>query len=426
MACLPLGGVAWQRSSRSLKRCLLTFAQTHHIFLELNLRLGDDFIMTPRPRKASCLLFVPMKALAAFAAAPAQAGPATLSTPRFDLHFAADGRPASLKSKADGQELLAVNVPGHGFYVLPRDNVPLRFEQLKIEDGELVAACGGGLPRVTFGVHGAESYLALHIERIEALPASPQYCMHFQMELIRPVRAFELDCMTEARGGMKVAADGRHIWNRNPLDQPAVNEDNLPGWGRRLKMTRRRGVGTWVTGDSSGAILTFQIPGGDYVVPLTFTGRRSIEIPKAQAAWANGHWGWRMGGKRSYYENVNWLKLGFGLIPPRTNARVSVEGLTALSEIATELRNPVLFAGNTKWKLKGTHASGQYLSWKGGMTAAVCDANVNRIAELSVAAEGSLAPTGEFDCHISADEGPPPPWIEMQLTTRDAPLIVRD
>lgn len=91
----------------------------------------------------------------------------------------------------------------------------------------------------------------------------------------------------------------------NPLDNAVVNEDHLPEWGRILNMTKQRGIGMWVTGDGSGAILTFQIPGGDYVVPLTFTGRRYIEIPNAQAAWANGHWGWRMGSKRCYYERVN-------------------------------------------------------------------------------------------------------------------------
>ncbi len=212
----------------------------------------------------------------------------------------------------------------------------------------------------------------------------------------------------------------------NPLDQPAVNEDNLPEWSRSLKMTQRRGIGMWVIGDGSGAILTFQIPGGDYVVPLTFTGRRYIEIPNAQVAWSNGHWGWRMGSKRCYYEQVNWCKIGFGMIPPRTNPRASVEGLTALGEIATELRNPVLHAGETRLAIQGTVASGQYLTWEGGPTAAVYDANWNSVAELPVIDKGFLAPNGEFDCQITADEGAHMPWMELQLMTRDAPMLVPD
>ena len=226
----------------------------------------------------------------------------------------------------------------------------------------------------------------------------------------------------------RFSADGEAlvVEANNPLDQPVVNEDNLPEWSRNLKMTQRRGIGMWVIGDGRGAILTFQIPGCDYVVPLTFTGRRYIEIPNAQVAWSNGHWGWRMGSKRCYYEQVNWCKLGFGIIPPRTNPRASVEGLTALGEIATELRNPVLHAGGTKLEINGTVTSGQYLTWGGGATATICDANWNQVAELPVKADGFLMPTGELDCRVTADEGADLPWLEIQLMTRDAPTIVPD
>lgn len=213
---------------------------------------------------------------------------------------------------------------------------------------------------------------------------------------------------------------------QNPLDKPVVNEDGLPEWSRSLSMTGRRGIGMWVTGDGSGAILTFQIPGGDYVVPLNFTGQRYIEIPNAQVAWAAGCWGWRMGSKRCYYERVDWCKLGFGMIPPRTNVRASIEGLTALAEIPVELRNPVLHAGGTNLELTGTIASGQYLTWEGGTTATVYDPNWNRVAELPVKAEGFNAPAGEFDCQITADEGAALPWLELQLMTRDAAAIVPD
>lgn len=212
----------------------------------------------------------------------------------------------------------------------------------------------------------------------------------------------------------------------NPLDEPAVNEDTLPEWSRTLNMTQRRGIGMWVTGDGSGAVLTFQIPGGDYVVPLTFTDRRYIEIPNAQVAWASGHWGWRMGSKRGYYDRVNWLKLGFGILPPRTNARVSVEGLTALQEIPTDLHNPIVHTGSAALKLQGTVASGQYVTWEGGPTATVYDANWNRVAEIPAVAEDFLAPAGEFECRITADETAPAPWLELQLMTRDAPIVIPD
>ena len=212
----------------------------------------------------------------------------------------------------------------------------------------------------------------------------------------------------------------------NPFDHPLVNEDNLPEWSRTINMTARRGVGMWVTGDGSGAVLVFQIPGGDYVVPLTFMDRRYIEIPNAQAAWADGAWGWRMGSKRSHYERVQFLNLGFGYIPPRSNVRGAVEGLTALQEIPTELHNPVMHAGDAKLEVQGAVASGQYLTWEGGPTATVYDSNWNHMGNLPVIADGFLIPTGEFECRITSDEEGTLPWLEIQLMTRDIPIVISD
>jgi hypothetical protein len=76
--------------------------------------------------------------------------------------------------------------------------------------------------------------------------------------------------------------------------------------------------------------------------------------------------------------------------------------------------------------VKGTISSGQYLTWEGGAAATVCDANWNRITELPVIAEGFAVPTGEFDCQLTADEGNPSPWLELQLMTRDEPIVVPD
>ena len=142
--------------------------------------------------------------------------PVLLDTPIFSLQFASDGRPASFRTKSGGKEGLITNDPGLGFYLLSRDNVPMRFDHLTFQGEKLVASCGGGLPRVTFGVHRDKSYLAFRVERLEGVPASPEYSMHFEMKLTQPVRAFELDYMTEARGGNVVKVDWRHLWNRNP------------------------------------------------------------------------------------------------------------------------------------------------------------------------------------------------------------------
>jgi hypothetical protein len=210
----------------------------------------------------------------------------------------------------------------------------------------------------------------------------------------------------------------------NLLDRSVVNEDHLPEWSRTLNMIRRRGIGMWVTGDGSNAVMTLQIPGGDYVLPLDFTGRRYVEIPNAQVAWSTGYWGWRMGSKRSYYDAVTWLKIGFGLLPPQTSARVMVEGITALQETATQLENPVFHAGNTKLAVAGAIASGQYLVWDGGANARVYDPNWNLVTELPVSATDFSTPTGEFDFRVEGEGGAP--WLELQVLTRDVPIVVPD
>ena len=136
--------------------------------------------------------------------------------------------------------------------------------------------------------------------------------------------------------------------------------------------------------------------------------------------------GLRMGSKRSYYERVNFLKLGFGYIPARTNVRVEIEALTALQEIATELRNPVVCAGGAKLEIHGSVPSGHYVTWEGGPTVAVHDPNWNHVVDLPVASDAFSVPSGEFEIRIDSGEQTIPPWLELQLMTRDEAIIVPD
>jgi hypothetical protein len=192
-------------------------------------------------------------------------------------------------------------------------------------------------------------------------------------------------------------------------------------------MSHHRGIGLWVTGDASQAILLVQIPGGDYVIPIDFTGRRYIEIPNSQVAWAEGRWGWRMGSKHAHYEAVNWIKMGFGMLPPKSNVRVTVEGLTALREVDTQLKDAVLHFGDESLTIHGAVPSGSYLTWDGGQTAVLYDANWNKTGTLSVTGNLRNAPEGQFEFRLTSIETTaPPPWIDLQLLTRGAPILVED
>lgn len=228
------------------------------------------------------------------------------------------------------------------------------------------------------------------------------------------------------KGDVSIEADGDGLLlgASNVTDGVIVHEDQLPEWSRTLNMTRHRGLGLWVTGDQSGAMLTIQIPGGDYIVPIDFTGRRYFEIPNAQVAWSTGYWGWRMGSKRTYYGDVPWLKMGFGMLPSKSHPRVRVDGLKALREIATEIRNPVLRIGDASLKITGLLASGQYLVWNNEDKCEVFDANWQQIQTLPVIRDGFSCPSGEVEFNIDADAGKVYPWLEVQLLTRDDPIVV--
>jgi hypothetical protein len=212
-----------------------------------------------------------------------------------------------------------------------------------------------------------------------------------------------------------------------PAGEKAVWENSeLPSWGSELDMSGRRGVGLEVNGDGSGATLLIQVRGHgmrDYAVPIDFTGRRWIEIPNGEVAWAQGCWGWRMETKSCNYEKIGAVHLGFGFVPPRSKPSVTVARLQALAEIPVTLTNPVLTLGTRRVTMMGTVSSGEYLEYQGGDTASVCDANWNPLRTMSVSGAGEI-PTGNLTVALDAASTGPKPWLEIQITTQGEPMVV--
>jgi len=191
-------------------------------------------------------------------------------------------------------------------------------------------------------------------------------------------------------------------------------------------MSARRGIGMEIDGDGSGATLLVQIRGKgtrDYTVPIDFTGRRWIEIPNGEVAWAQAEWGWRMLTKHCNYDTVSMVNLGFGYIPPLTKPTVTVSRLQALAEIPVTLTNPMLTLGTRRVTVTGTVSSGEYLEYKGGETASVYDANWNLLRTLGISGSGEI-PTGRLAVSLDAASSGPKPWLEIQITTRGEPMIV--
>jgi hypothetical protein len=223
--------------------------------------------------------------------------------------------------------------------------------------------------------------------------------------------------VTDEGGALRLTAENTGAKESWELKQ-------LLEWNCGVDMTCSRGIGMRVTGDGSGAILIVQIPGRDYVVPLDFTGPREIEIPNGEVAWADGGWGWRMETKRADYAHVRWCRLGFAYLPAGRKASVLVEGLKALSEIPAPLENPVIHTGRGTLTVKGSVASGQYLQYEGGATAAVFDENWNKIRDVPAAKNEYMMPAGWAPVSVSTTQAAPPPWLEVQFMTEGEPMVV--
>jgi hypothetical protein len=217
---------------------------------------------------------------------------------------------------------------------------------------------------------------------------------------------------------------GLRLEAQNAGTKDAWELKQLPEWGCGVDMSASRGIGMRVTGDGSGAILLFQIPGRDYVLPIDFTGPRDVEIPNGEVAWADGRWGWRMETKRADYAHVGWCRLGYGFLPAGKKASVRIEGLQALGEVPAALANPVIRTGTGTLTVKGSVASGQYLQYEGGATAAVYDENWNRIREWPVEKKDYVMPSGWVPVSVEADASKGKPWLDVQFRTDGEPMRV--
>ena len=239
--------------------------------------------------------------------------------------------------------------------------------------------------------------------------------------LLQP-KALDLTKLGDTRAEQE--GDALVLSIENLLDKTIYNEDELPVWSRQVNMLNHRGIGLWVTGDNSGVILIFQIPGGDYVIPIDFEGRRYIEIPSAQTAWSDGRWGWRMGSKHASYGQVEWPRIGFGKIPARIKSCIKIEGLTALREFPVPIVNPVIRLGNASVRISGNIESGEYLTYDGGTTATVYNCNWKVLREVPASAGNWIAPVGESKVTVESANPTPPIWIELQALVEGPPLVI--
>lgn len=219
-------------------------------------------------------------------------------------------------------------------------------------------------------------------------------------------------------------ADAILLTANNPSDKVQREVQQLSAWSVDADLTSRRGLGMWVTGDRSGALLLVVVGSRDYIVPIDFSGRRYIEIPNGEVSWARGDWGWRQETKSNNYGHVRQVRVGFGQLPPHATATVKVERLTALGDMPLALESPVVHVGNGQLQVRGSIPSGHFLQYAGGDTATIFDENWHKQGELPVEKTDAVMPHGSVNVSVTCAHPRPSPWLEVQFLTTSVPISV--
>ena len=186
----------------------------------------------------------------------------------------------------------------------------------------------------------------------------------------------------------------------NTGDDDSFDEGRLTSYSvGSLNFTRHQGVGLFVDGDGSGATLVVRLlcPGvaRDYAVPLTFKGKRWVEIPAGEQGWSARNWGpigkgaiiW---GHGMNYEDITDVAVGIGYLPPHTTSNVTISGLQALSEIVASIVDPKITVGDQTVQAKGTLSTYDQFTLDHDGTFTIYDSAWHFISNCSV---GAFHPT---------------------------------
>ncbi|MCK4304752.1 MAG: hypothetical protein KAY24_10995, partial [Candidatus Eisenbacteria sp.] len=200
--------------------------------------------------------------------------------------------------------------------------------------------------------------------------------------------------------------------------------------GEALNLSQRRGLGMWLdAGEGSPGTMLFvelvdtagQVR--QYYAPLDQPGRRWVEWPNGEvSADRYFDYEWARGPECSIWHALKWFdyahvtQVRFGMIriAPGAIATAVVEGLRALPEMRATLSHLVFRLGDQVLSVEGDLASDQYLTYEGGGTAIVFDANWKELADLPVNGELSL-PSGKSELTISSDGERLQPWLGLQM-----------
>ena len=147
----------------------------------------------------------------------------TLRCERFELKFAADGKPVSFLLLPEGKELLNVKDPGDGFVVLNRAGETTPLSRLSLaENGKLlVARTAWDGQEVAFRVNIAKSHIAFQVERLIRFSPVPDLTLAFRMNVDPSVEAVPHNYMVEpVRQGGQLEVKWSNLWTVYKGDAP--------------------------------------------------------------------------------------------------------------------------------------------------------------------------------------------------------------
>lgn len=226
---------------------------------------------------------------------------------------------------------------------------------------------------------------------------------------------------------ISVTDDGLVILGENPTSKPYWTENDLPGWPVKIPMGGNRAVQITVDGDGSGALLVLQLDSGgtrDWILHIDFTGRRTFTIPNGEAAWADATWGWRMGANHFDYQGTaRAARLGFGYLPAKTTATITVHSLAVPATQAAPLVDPVIHVGTGTLAIRGEVGCDEYLTYEGGQTVQVFDRNWKPLRTLPAKATDLIA-GADVPFRVTHEGQGPQPWLEVQVITRGEPHVM--
>jgi len=225
---------------------------------------------------------------------------------------------------------------------------------------------------------------------------------------------------------------------------PAGNQSywnyKVSGTATALDMSQYRGVALTVTGDNSGADLVFRIIasgfnqdtggfGRDYVVPINFTGTKTIEIPNSEVMWYKTSYGfgddYSTCGTNTDYTSITGFSFYLGKMPAGKSATVKVSGIKAMKEDRSiGLVNASLTLNGNAAYVAGTIPFNNYLVYSGGNKAQVYDANWHYKMDLTVGGPTITAVTGSNNTFSVTTGNSPNTWVSTRIKVKGTPWVI--